>query len=269
VNGNCLARRAAIARLVLFTVHGSLFTQSCGVSPLTNKLVVGEEAFVIAVAEGPDSLTDLFAAPARGGEFVRLTFNRAEERSPRLAPEGTRVAFLRRQLDGGPWSLVILDLQSNAERSAPLPGDAGEPEQLGWDAGTSVVVRATGGYFRTAPSGNRLRLAPVAADSLVRADSATRELLGPGGEGLVRPCEAGVCVVVGDSITPLGAGVSGAVRWGPDSVGYFSTGSFEVRPLSGGYPRRPEWKARPARLRDLSYHPGAQVTTRTGVSGRR
>jgi hypothetical protein len=242
---------------------------SCAVTPLTNKIAVGEEAFVIAVAKGSDSMTDLFAAPAGGGDFVRLTFNRAEERGPRLAPEGTRVAYLRRPRDGGPWTLVILDLLSNAEQSAALPVEAGMPEQLGWDADRSVVLRATGGYFRTAVPPAPLRLALVTPDAAARADSATRELLGPVGEGLVRPCATGLCVVVGDSITPLGAGVSGAVRWGADSVGYFSSGTFEVRPLGGGYPRRPGWKARPSGLRELSYHPGAQVTTRTGVSGRR
>lgn len=246
-----------------------LLLTGCAVTPLTNKIAVGEDAFVIAVGEGPDSATDLFAAPAGGGNFIRLTFNRAEERGPRLGPDGTQVAYLRRSSGSPLWSLVILDLRSNVEHSVPLPAAAGEPLQLGWSTtGKNVMVRANG-YFSTETPPARLRLVPVSAEATGAADSVTRERLGPGDLGVVRPCGGELCVAVGDSVTPLGPGNTGAIRWGTDSVGYFSLGSFEVRPLRGGHPRRPAWKALPARLRELSYHEGAQVTTRTGVSGRR
>jgi len=242
---------------------------ACNITPLTNKIAVGEDPFVIGVGEGQDSVTDLFAAPAAGGNFVRLTFNRAEERRPRLGPDGTRVAYLRRPRESPLWSLVILDLRSNAERSVPLPAAAGEPLELGWgEEGTTIVVHANS-YLRTVAPPAALHLEPVKPESLAAAQSATRERLGPGDEGFVRPCGAELCAVVGDSVTPLGPGLTGAVRWGTDSVGYWSAGSFEVRPLRGGRPRRPAWKALPARLRQLSYHGGAQETTRTGVSGRR
>ena len=93
---------------------------ACTVTPLTNKINIGEEAFVIGVGEGPDSLTDLFAAPAGNGAFARLTFNRTEEHLPRLSPDGLRVAYLRRAPGESQWSLVILDLLSNAEQTSTV-----------------------------------------------------------------------------------------------------------------------------------------------------
>jgi hypothetical protein len=39
--------------------------------PLTNRIKIGDEAFVIGVGEGPDGQTDLYAAPAGGGAFTR------------------------------------------------------------------------------------------------------------------------------------------------------------------------------------------------------
>jgi len=241
-----------------------LLVTGCAVTPLTNKINVGEDPFVIGVGEGADSLTDLFAAPAGGGEFVRLTFNRAEERGPRLSPDGLSVAYLRHARGSPDWTVVLLDLVGNAEHSAKLPREAGEPVALGWTAsGDRVVVQARGYYVTRAIGPILLRPSDSAS-----SDSVVHERLGPEREGMIRPCGGDLCVAVGDSVTSLGPGNTGAIRWGTDSVGYFSGGNFEVRPLGGGHPRRPSWKALPSRLRDLTYH-GGQVTTRTGVSGRR
>jgi hypothetical protein len=258
--------------LFLLPVPGSLFT-GCSVTPLTNKIAVGEEPFVIGVGEGPDGLTDLFAAPAKGGGFVRLTFNRPEERSPRLSPDGSRVAFFRATgvTTGAPWSLVVLNLLTNAERTAPLPAEAGIPERLGWSRdGRRVVVRAQG-YFVSAAPPDPVRFTRVALDSAPAADSATSELLGDPPKARVERCrDGGSCIVAGSGeVTALGAGSSGAIRWGADSVGYFQGAEFEVRPLAGGRPRRPDWSEAPLRLRDLTYHAGSQVTTAMGVSGAR
>ena len=194
-----------------FTVYRLPFTLlvlGCGVTPLTNKIDVGNEAFVVGVGEGPDSMTDLFAAPAGGGNFARLTFNRAEERAPRLASDGRSVAFQRRAGAAAEWTLVVLDLLTNQERVEPAPGNSTPPERLG-----------------------------------------------PHGEGVVAPCGAEQCVTVGDSATSLGQ-VTGVMRWGSDSVGYFVGQNFEVRPLGGGRSRRPLWKQLPANLRELTYHSG-------------
>jgi hypothetical protein len=238
---------------------------ACGVSPLTNKIDVGEEAFVVAVGEGPDSLTDLFAAPAGGGRFIRFTFNRPEERFPRLSPDGSRLAFLRARsgAKGPPWSLVVLDLLRSAESSGRLPEGSGEPERLGWSRDGRHIVVSAQGFFLTPVPPSAMELRPVAADSSVIADSISRELLGEPPQGMIRECPTGgLCVVAGTgAMTPLDSATTGAVRWGPDSLGYFLPQGFEVRPLGGGRSRRPVWTGAPARLRQLTHHPG---TPRTG-----
>jgi len=239
---------------------------ACSVTPLTNKINVGEDPFVIGVGEGPDSLTDLFAAPAGGGAFVRLTFNRAEEQSPKLSPDGLAVAYLRHSKGGTDWSLVLLDLVRNTEHSAPIPEAAGKPVGLGWSPAGDRLVVQTAHYLATRVPGP-IVLEPI--DS-IPGDSLLRERLGADRQGMIRGCAngGGQCVVVGDAVTPLGAERTGVIRWGDDSLGYFEGEVFEVRPLAAGHARKPAWTGLPAHLRELTYHEG-QVTTRTGVSGRR
>lgn len=218
----------------------------CGVTPLSNRISVGEEPFVIAVGQGADRNPELFAAPAGGGSFLQLTFTRAEERAPRLSPDGTRVAYFRRDMAPGDtaWSIVVLDLRSGTERRQLL--EAGHrAERLGWAPdGVSVVAGAAG-------------------------DSITREWLGSPPSAWVEPCPAGgLCVMTrGGERTPLGEGVTEAIRWGGDSVGLQGPGGFEVRPLRGGRSRRPAWQGAPAGLRDLTYHPGTAGTAAGGPSG--
>lgn len=245
-----------------------LLCTGCSVTPLTNRIKIGEEAFVIAVGEGPDGQTDLFAAPAGGGGFVRLTFNRAEERLPKISPDGTMVAFLR-GVQGSTWSLVILDLRTNAERALPLPAEAGAPERLGWSRDSRQVVLSAQGYFAmTAPPGASGFTRPP-ADSVAVAESMSRELLGEPPSAMIGECmNGGLCVVAqSGEVTPLDTAARDAVRWGADSLGYFMPGGFEIRPLAGGHSRRPEWLNPPSRLRQLTFNPGPQVTTSSGVSG--
>ena len=242
-----------------------LLLTSCGVSPLTNKIDVGEEPFVVAVGEGPDSLTDLYAAPAGGGRFIRLSFNRPEERFPRLSPDGSMVAFLRSSsgAKGPPWSLVVLNLRGSAESEAPLPNGTAEPERLGWSRDSRRIVVSAGGFLITPAPPEGLELRPVSTDSVGLADSLSRELLGEPARGMIRECaNGGLCVMAETGeLTLLDSTATGAVRWGADSLGYFLRDGFEVRPLGGGRSRRPVWSGAPARLRQLTHHPG---TPRTG-----
>lgn len=242
------------------TAYRSLLTvvfAACAVTPLSRRIQVGEEPFVIGVGEGSDSMTDLFAAPAGGGTFVRLTFTRAEERLPRLSPEGTAVAFVRRE--GGAanarWTLVVLDLLTTAERRAPLPTGTEAPVRTGWASDGSAVVLA-GGYFTLAPGQDSLT--PVFPAQQPAADSATRELLGDPPAAMIGECPDGeLCITAANGDTSrLGTGDTGAIRWGADSLGYFTSRGFEVRPLSAGSARRPDWAGKPSALRSLTHHPG-------------
>ena len=256
-------------RLSLLTVPCSLFT-SCSVTPLTNKIQVGEEAFVVAVGEGSDGMTDLYAAPAGGGAFSRLTFNRPAEAAPRLSAAGTRLVYLRSSpvetADPEP-QVVVLDLRTGAERGFRMPRTSGASRAVAWLPGDSAVaVRTDSGLFLLVPARGDPAPRLHGADS-ARADSALGVPLGAPVAAMVVSCAAvevagrsvapaggGLCVrTAGDEIAPLDSLGRDPVRWGADSVGYFTRAGFEVRPLAGGRSRRPEWSGAPARLRQLSY----------------
>lgn len=249
------------SRFFPLTSHLLLLT-SCAVTPLTSRITVGEHPFVIGVGEGPDSMTDLFAAPAGGGAFIRLTFTRAEERLPKLSPEGTRVAFLRREGTSAAarWSLVIQDLRTTVERTASLPDTGAVITRIGWspDGTRGVVAAGERGYFSfSAGATGGDSLLPVPPGAGAAADSITRELLGNPPAAMVRECDGGLCIVAASGDTSaLEAGATDAIRWGGDSVAYFTARGFAVRPLAGGSSRWPDWKDKPSRLRNLTHHPG-------------
>ena len=266
--GRRLRLTSHVSRLTVFLLA------ACGVTPLTNRIDVGNEAFVIGVGEGPDSLTDLYAARAGGGSFVRLSYNRAQEAGPRLSPSGTLLVYLRSspvETTEPEPAIVILNLLNGAERSARIPRTGGAARAAAWLEGDSVVVvRSDSGFWRLgAPAGSEPHRIARAGEP--GADSALAVTLGHAPSfGRVEPCpDGGSCIrAASGDVTSLGTDVSGVLRWGADSVGYFRGNLFEVRPLGGGRVRRPSWTGLPARLRELSYHAG-QVTTETGVSGRR
>lgn len=245
----------------------------CTVTPLTNRIEVGEEPFVIAVGEGADGATDLYAASAGGGRFHRLTFNRRRESHPELAPSGTLVLFLagRPEVDDAP-SVVVLSLISNAERVLALPSGALPPERAGWDGDSVVVIRTRDGraYALAAPPAPS-RGALLEGPARARAESSLAVLVGDPPFAAAEPCGAGLCIrLAPDSIALLEPRASGAVRWGADSVGYFGSAGFVVRPLGGGRERRPGWTPAPRGLREVTYHSGTgQATTDTGGDGER
>jgi len=100
---------------------------ACRVSPLTNRIAVGEEAYLVFVGEGRDGWTDLFAGAAGGGPAVRFTFSREAELSPALDPTGAMVAFLRGGAEGDPVFLTVMNLLSATERETRVPAALGRP----------------------------------------------------------------------------------------------------------------------------------------------
>ncbi len=236
----------------------ALLALGCSVTPITGKIVPGDDPFVIVVGEGPDGATDLFAAPAPNGRFVRLTFTRQVEELPKLAPDGRRVGFLRRY-DGGVVELVVLDLETMGEVRAPLPLEILRPTRLGWSpAGDTLIIADSVALFVAALGMSPVAVRPVGPAGIARADSLSWERLGDPVFASIRPCRAaaGFCAVTDSTETALGGRVVDPVRWGPNAVGYLRDGRVEVRPLAGGPPSHPDWSEAPTALRQPTYHAG-------------
>jgi hypothetical protein len=153
----------------------------------------------------------------------------------------------------------VLDLLTGVERPVALPPAAAAPERIGWRSDGSAVVLAAGTLWLFGLDDPEPRLVPVKPDRLAGLDSLTWEHLGEPPLATVRRCgDARACVVTpGGETDSLGGDATGAVRWGADSVGYFTPRGFQVRPLAGGASRRPPWRGVPVGLRQLTHHPGS------------
>jgi hypothetical protein len=249
------------------TAHRSPLTllvlSACGVTPLTNKIDVGTDAFVIGVGEASDGMTDLFAAPADGGTMARVTFNRLQEQVPRLSGSGTLLVFLRSSpvetTDPEP-EIVVLDLRSMAERRARLPRESGHAVAVAWLSGdTAIAVRTDGAIWSRAAPPASARFTRLTGVDSARADSALSVLLGDPPRATVVDCEggSGVCVRTEPGETSiLDSTATAPLRWGADSIAYLRGGSLTVRPLAGGRARVPSWQSAVTRFRELTYHAG-------------
>lgn len=228
----------------------------CGFTPLTNKVGVGSEAFVVVVGQGRDGAVDLFAAPAEGGRFYQFTFNLSVESNPTVAPSGTGLAF-QRQTPGQPAEVVMLNLHNGSERARALPLEAGSVERIGFaSTDDSVVVAATGGIYLVTAAG----VEPGSAAEAARLDSLTYERLGDDGFASLRPCRAGTgwCVAKPDGQeTALPGEVGDPIRWGNDALAYLRNGTIEIRPLGGGRVRQPTWSRQPPGLGQPAHHSGS------------
>lgn len=242
----------ALALLVLAGCRGTL-------SPLSNKLKVGQEAYVAFVADGEAGQGDLFASPPVSGTAFQVTFTRLDERAPALSPDGATLAFLRAISAGdtAPASLVFLNLLNGAERRTEAPPAI---EAVRWSPdGRSLFLRGAAGLYRTPAPPAPLAIAPVTGSERARADSLFRTLLGDPPLGEAGPCAsgAGVCARLtgGDTLT-LSADGSGSFAWSSDSVGYFEDGGLVIRPLAGGKTRTIRWQASLAHPRQATWFPG-------------
>jgi len=240
-----------------------LFLSACaGLSPLRGRAVVGRDAYVIFVGDGPGGQADLFAVTADGGPVFQVTFTSVVEAAPALSPDGGTVAFLRARTtrDSVPAALWVLNLLSGAERELPPPAGVGRPERVGWSAdGKLIYVRAgSARYALPAPPA----VAParlLGEGEHAAADSSLAVLLGDPPFGRVVPCDHALCVQ-GDSgaPSPFAENAHDAVRWGADSVGFISSGDLVVRPLGPGRVRRVEWSGVPARPREMTVFLGGE-----------
>ncbi len=228
----------------------------CGFTPLTNKVGVGSEAFVVIVGQGRDGAVDLFAAPAEGGRFYQFTFNLLVESNPTVGPSGTQLAF-QRQATGQAAEVVTLNLHNGTERARALPPEAGSVERIGFGStDDSVVVATTGGLYLFSTAG----VEPISGAPAAKLDSLTYERLGDPGFASLRPCRTGTgwCVAKPDGQeTALAGDASDPIRWGDAAMAYLRNGTIEIRPLGGGRVRQPTWSHQPPGLGQPSHHPGS------------
>jgi hypothetical protein len=224
-----------------------------------NKIEIGQEPFVVVVGEGADGRADLFAVRAGGGEMTQLTFTTLLEVAPTLTPEGALLAFLRMRdtLPTTPREIVVMNLLSGAERRLTLPDGAGRPEALGWsdDQATLYVRTDRGRWALAAPPAEASAREVPPTDAA--ADTALTLWLGTPRFARGIACGTGVCAVTprGDTATLAPEGRD-PMRWGNDSVAWFTGERLMVRPLGPGLSRRVEWSRAPSGVRDGAYAAG-------------
>lgn len=215
-------------------------------SPLSNKLKVGEEPYLVFAADGEGGVGDLFASALVGGTPYQVTFTRVDERLPALSPDGVMLAFVRARAPGDTTAagLVVMNLLSGAERRAGLDA-VGGVDAIAWsaDGGTIYLRRGEAIFTLPAPPAHGA-LTPVQPAEAARADSAFRVLLGrPAvGEAMACPEGEGVCARLGGAPpVPLSPIATAPIRWLGDSVAYLERGEWTIRPLGGGATRILRW----------------------------
>lgn len=232
---------------------------SCTLSPLQSRIAVGEDPFILFVAEGANGDTDLFAAEPGGGKVTRVTFTPLIETQPSLTRQGGMVAFLRgRNLDANlTREVVVMNLINGAEERIELPDAAGQPQDVAWSTDeASVYLRTTTGVWRVAAPPAAPIALELTATELPGADSAFSILLGAPAFARAVPCDSGGICVIGPSGVPstITATGTGALRWGADSVAWWDKDVLVVRSLGPGPQRRIEWTAGQVKNpRDASY----------------
>jgi hypothetical protein len=236
-----------------------LLLAACTLSPLQSRVDVGEDPFVLFLAEGTNGDTDLFVVEPGGGRVTRVTFTPLVEMSPRLSRQGGMVAFIRAAdtTIASPRDVVVMNLINGAERKLDIPDNIGQPMRLAWSHDESAL------YLQTPTSTWRVAAPPavtvaveVAGAELVTADSAFAVMLGDPAFAVAAPCGSGGICVTGPNGEPntLSTTGTGALRWGNDSLAWFDNDVLVVRPLGPGPARQVEWAAGQVRNpREASY----------------
>ncbi len=230
------------ARLALFT---ATLAAACGgfISPLKNRLAVGEESYLVFVGDGENGQGDLFAVSTGGGVVYQVTYSRVAEGHPALSPDGRRLAFTRarRAADTTDRAIWIMNLDDGAEHEVPaLPGGA-QPVRLAWNAdGTRLFIATTDRSLVYATGDDTV----VDGGPDARFGLETRAGVLPG--VAVTPCgENALCLPGEDGLDTLARPARDPLRWGGDSLAYFVKDELYVRPLAGGRVRLVPWRDAP------------------------
>jgi hypothetical protein len=207
---------------------------------------------------------DLYAVRGEGGPVYPLTFTAVAELRPALAPSGTDVAFLRgvSLRDSTPATVWIMNLLNGAERELELPKNAGRPERVAWTvAGDGLLVQTSSAIYRAAAPPARSAPELVPPEARPAAESTLAVLLGDPVFARVIPCQRpeDLCVVTRRGRPAiLAQAATDPVRWGTDSVAFFTGELLQVRPLARGRPRLLHLSNAPARPRQPTFFEGRE-----------
>ncbi len=253
-------RRRRLAAVAVFAAAAVACKLS--ISPLINKLDVGQEAYLVFQGRGEGDVGDLYAVAAAGGPVFPFTFSKVHETAPALSPDGVVVAFIRGRTpgDSASYRVWFMNLLNGAEREVPAFPPGVVPRRLGWSADGKVLYIATAaGPYQTAAPPGRGGLAPVPGPARASADSGLAVMLGSPAFARAATCPggSGICTWRDSTLADtLSAAARDPARWGPDSVAYFVDGQLQIRPLGGGHNREPSWSNAPADPRFPSYFAG-------------
>ena len=250
------AHRSLLTLLGALACRGSL-------SPLSNRIAVGQEPYVVFVADGEEDVGDLFAAKPAGGAVYQITFTRVDERLPALSPDGTMLAFLRARAPGTVTGqvLVVMNLLNGAERQVDL--EARTPDAIAWARdGRRLYLRVGHSLLRSSTPPSSLGLEPVPAAERLAAESLLSVLLGDPPLAEAVPCDGtGVCARFGDGTRQaIAPAASDPTRWLGDSIAYREAGQWIIRPLAGGRPRVLRMLKELGHMRNLTIFGGPRRT---------
>ncbi|MES2304860.1 MAG: hypothetical protein V4558_05105 [Gemmatimonadota bacterium] len=235
-----------------------LTAAACNLSPLRNRIKVGEEPIVVFVGEGVDGNTDLFVVPAGGGTIVQLTFTPLRESMPRINLRGDAVAFLRARdtLATSANEVILMNLLNGAERQLPVPDSAGRITMIAWGgSGNTLYVRSARGSWLLSTPPEPARAVAATGAEVARADSFFQLWVGtPPFAYITRCAGGGICaqgpVVKATTLTTEG---HDPLLWGTDSVAWFEGDGMVIRGIGPGTVRRMLWRHPPGHPRDGSY----------------
>lgn len=236
---------------------------ACGtLPPLRGKIDVGRESYAIFVG-GSGLGGDLYAVRADGGPAYQITYTTVAELRPALSPDGAEVAFFRGQSlrDSTPATLWVLNLLNGADRELRLPKDAGLLERVAWSSdGSGLLVKASKDLYRVEAPPAKPNAKSVPPGERAAAESSLAVLLGDPVFARVVPCPQAedLCVIPRRGRPGiLAQAATDPVRWGNDSVAFFTGELLQIRPLAKGRPRLLHWSEVPARPRQVTYFQGS------------
>jgi len=212
-------------------------------SPLQNKVAVGQEPYLALQARGESGSDDIFIVRPDDGTAIPVTFTRWHESDPALSSDGAMLAFVRRVEPGAPeLRLVVMNLLNGAERVLWGPAEVAF-SGLAWLPDGTLALGMTGdSLLIVAAPPHRPAATWLAARDAPGADSSLWVLLGEPPFARVARCHPELeqpCVFPRTGPPqPLEGGARLPMRWGGDSLAYLVDGAIKVRPLGPGRSRR-------------------------------